>query len=109
MSTPDAKLVVSSVRLASRSVLFRHIDAGETPVVDTLAVRLHADSAILINMKIRLKLSGAPLAYTLALVEGTTDNYKAFGTELWSDNRVVPAALKELVFLRTSIVNQCPT
>ena len=60
-------------------------------------------------MKSRPKLSGAPLGYTLALVEGTTDSYQAFGSALWSDDRAVPATLKELVFLRTSIVNQCPT
>ena len=60
-------------------------------------------------MTIRPKLSGAPLAYALALVEGTADPYKSFGTALWSDGQVVPAALKELIFLRSSIVNQCPT
>lgn len=60
-------------------------------------------------MKIRLKLSGAPLGYTLANVEGTTDPYAAFGKALWDDDRAVPATRKELVFLRTSIANQCPT
>ena len=60
-------------------------------------------------MKIRPKLSGAPLAYALAKVEGTTDPYRSFGTALWSDERAVSAALKELVFLRSSIVNECPT
>lgn len=60
-------------------------------------------------MKIRLKLSGAPLGYTLASVEGTTEPYSAFGKALWADDQAVPAARKELVFLRTSIVNQCPT
>lgn len=59
-------------------------------------------------MKIRIKLAGAPLSYMMALVEGT-DVYKSFGATLWADDRVVPAALKELVFMRTSIVNQCPT
>lgn len=60
-------------------------------------------------MKMRPKLSGAPLAYTLALVEGTTDPHAAFGKALWSDERAVSATLKELVFLRASIVNDCPT
>lgn len=61
-------------------------------------------------MKTRIKLSGAPLAYMLALVEGTADGHKAFGTALWSDeDRVVPATLKELVFLRSSIINRCDT
>jgi len=60
-------------------------------------------------MKTRIKLSGAPLAYTLAIVEGTADEYKAFGSALWSDDGKVPAALKELVFLRCSYVNRCDT
>ncbi len=60
-------------------------------------------------MRIRPKLSGAPLAYTLAQVEGTADPYQSFGAALWSDDGTVPLALKELLFLRASIVNQCPT
>lgn len=60
-------------------------------------------------MQSRPKLSGAPLAYTLAQVKGVGDHYKSFGSELWSDDQQVPAALKELLFLRTSIINQCPT
>jgi len=60
-------------------------------------------------MKSRPKLSGAPLAYTVALVEGTADSYQAFGKALWSEDRAVPPILKELVFIRTSILNQCPT
>ena len=60
-------------------------------------------------MRIRPKLSGAPLDYTLTRVEGTADHYKAFGKALWSDERAVAAALKELVFLRISILNGCHT
>lgn len=60
-------------------------------------------------MKSRPKLSGAPLAYTLSKVDGTADGYTAFGAALWADTRLVSAALKELVFLRSSIVNECPT
>lgn len=60
-------------------------------------------------MKSRPKLSGAPLAYTLAQVEGTADPYQSFGKNLWAEDRDVSAVLKELVFLRSSIVNQCPT
>ncbi len=60
-------------------------------------------------MKTRIKLSGAPLAYTLALVEGTADHYKAFGSALWADDQVVAPTLKELVFLRSSIINECET
>ena len=60
-------------------------------------------------VKSRPKLSGAPLAYALAKVEGTTDSYGAFGKSLWSKDGAASEVLKELVFLRTSIVNQCPT
>jgi hypothetical protein len=60
-------------------------------------------------MKIRPKLSGAPLGYTLAQVEGTAEPYQSFGATLWADDRTVSALLKELVFIRTSIVNQCLT
>lgn len=60
-------------------------------------------------MKIRPKLSGAPLAYTMARVDGAGDHYQAFGTALWADDRLVPSTLKELVFLRSSIVNECHT
>ena len=60
-------------------------------------------------MAIRYKLAGAPLSYTMALVDGTADNYKSFGSALWSDERELSAVVKELVFLRTSIVNECPT
>ncbi len=54
-------------------------------------------------------MSGAPLAYSLAKVEGTAEPYQAFGKALWAKEAAIPAALKELVFLRSSIVNQCPT
>lgn len=60
-------------------------------------------------MNIRPKLTGAPLAYTTALVEGAADHYRAFGQALWSEDRALSAVMKELVFLRCSIVNECPT
>ena len=62
-----------------------------------------------VGMNIRPKLSGSPLLYTLVGVEGLGDGYQSFATSLWSDDRKVAAALKELVFLRTSVVNACPT
>lgn len=61
------------------------------------------------GVNIRPKLTGAPLGYTLHKVDGTGDHYKAFGESLWDDGRAISAALKELVFLRCSIVNECPT
>lgn len=60
-------------------------------------------------MKSRPKLSGAPLAYALAQVEGTAAPYASFGSSLWSAEGAVSEALKELVFLRTSTVNECDT
>ncbi len=60
-------------------------------------------------MNIRPKLSAAPLGYTLHKVDGTADAYKAFGLALWDEEGAVPLRLKELIFVRTSIVNQCPT
>lgn len=59
-------------------------------------------------MKSRPKLSGSPLGYTLALVEGT-GVYSDFGAALWDEARAIPARLKELVFIRSSIINDCPT
>jgi len=58
---------------------------------------------------VRPKLSGAPLGYTFWKTGGIGDDYTAFAKALWSDDRAVDAALKELVFLRCSIVNACPT
>lgn len=60
-------------------------------------------------MKIRPKLAAAPLGYTTYRVDGTAEHYRAFGTALWDDDRAVSAALKELVFLRCSIINECRT
>lgn len=61
------------------------------------------------SMRSRPKLSGAPLAYAMAKVDDTAEPYKAFGMALWHETTAVPAALKELLFLRSSIVNRCPT
>lgn len=59
-------------------------------------------------MKIRPKLSGAPLAYTLAMVEGSSEPHAAFAAALWAEG-TVGARLKELVFLRSSVLNECHT
>ncbi len=60
-------------------------------------------------MRIRPKLSGAPLAYTLHHVGGAADHYGDFGRAVWSEERELSAITKELVFLRTSLVNHCGT
>lgn len=69
--------------------------------------RLNVGNTALV--KSRPKLSGAPLAYAMSKVEGTADAYSAFGKHLWADERAVSAVLKELIFLRCSIVNECLT
>jgi len=60
-------------------------------------------------MNIRPKLSAAPLGYTLHKVDGTADAYKAFGSALWDEDAALALRVKEMVFIRASIVNQCPT
>ena len=60
-------------------------------------------------MNIRPKPVKAPLGKTLKMVGDTAATYGAFGDALWAADGATPATLKELVFIRTSIVNQCPT
>jgi hypothetical protein len=60
-------------------------------------------------MKSRPKLAGAPLGYTMWKVDGAADAYRDFGRAIWADDATVSARLKELLFLRCSIVNACPT
>ena len=60
-------------------------------------------------MNIHPKLSAAPLGYALTKVDGAADAYKGFGSALWSDETAVALRLKELIFIRTSMVNQCST
>lgn len=49
------------------------------------------------------------MAYALHLVDGVTEPLRGFTENLWGDERAVSAQLKELVFLRSSIVNECHT
>jgi hypothetical protein len=60
-------------------------------------------------MQSRPKLTAAPLAYAMWKVEGTQEPYGEFGRSLWAAERAVALRLKELVFLRASIVNECVT
>ena len=57
----------------------------------------------------RPKVREAPYGYTLTLVPGARDGVSAFSQAIWSEDGTVPATTKELVFLRTSHVNRCPT
>ena len=57
----------------------------------------------------RPKVREAPYGYTLTLVPGAREGGAAFSRAIWSDEGALSAITKELVFLRTSIVNRCPT
>jgi hypothetical protein len=57
----------------------------------------------------RPKVRPGPYGYTLTLVPGARDGGAALSQALWSDEGTVPGITKELVFLRTSHVNRCPT
>lgn len=51
----------------------------------------------------------APFAFTVAQVPGAKEGFDAFATALWSQDGAVPRRSKELIFLRTSILNDCVT
>ncbi len=51
----------------------------------------------------------APFGYTLRLVPGLEAAVAGLRDVLWSAEGTVSARLKELVFLRTSVVNHCET
>jgi hypothetical protein len=59
--------------------------------------------------EIRPTLREAPYSYTLGLVPGLREALAQFGDTLWSPDGRVSLRARELVFLRTSIVNQCET
>ncbi len=58
---------------------------------------------------VRPKVREAPYGYTLTLVPGAQDALARVTATLWDPGGAVPERLKELVFLRTSLVNQCQT
>lgn len=51
----------------------------------------------------------APFAFTVAQVPGAREGFDAFATALWSQDGTVSRRSKELIFLRTSMVNDCVT
>jgi hypothetical protein len=55
----------------------------------------------------RPRVREAPFGYTTTLVPGAKDALAAFSSAIWNPEGTVPERLKELVFLRTSIVNRC--
>ena len=57
----------------------------------------------------RPRVREAPYGHTLTLVPGAQDALARVTATLWDPGGAVPERLKELVFLRTSIVNLCDT
>jgi hypothetical protein len=57
----------------------------------------------------RPALREAPYGYTVSLVNGLPDALAGFAAALWNPTGAAPERVKELVFLRTSIVNHCAT
>src|SRR4051794_13279016 len=55
----------------------------------------------------RPRVREAPFGYTTTLVPGAKDALAGFSAAIWSPEGTVPERTKELVFLRTSIVNRC--
>ncbi|CAA9548435.1 MAG: hypothetical protein AVDCRST_MAG18-95 [uncultured Thermomicrobiales bacterium] len=55
----------------------------------------------------RPRVREAPFGYTTTLVPGAKEALAAFSAAIWSDEGTIPPRTKELVFLRTSIVNKC--
>lgn len=53
----------------------------------------------------RLRLS--PLAFTWTFVPGTKESLESFMAALWNPEGAVSPKLKELIFLRSSWVNEC--
>jgi len=57
----------------------------------------------------RPALREAPYGYTVSLVNGLPDALASFIAALWNPAGAASERVKELVFLRTSIVNRCHT
>jgi hypothetical protein len=57
----------------------------------------------------RPALREAPYGYTLGLVPGAPEAVAALSKVFWDPAGTVSERRKELVFLRTSMVNRCPT
>lgn len=51
----------------------------------------------------------APFGYVQTLVPGVKEALASLSAALWHPDGSVPERLKELVFLRTSIINRCET
>lgn len=58
-------------------------------------------------MNLRFKLAAAPVAYTLSQIPEARERQGALHEAIWAESGTVGARLKELVFLRTSMINRC--
>jgi hypothetical protein len=56
-----------------------------------------------------MTLREAPSGHTISLVPGAKDALAGWTAILWREDGAVPPRVKELAFLRTSIVNDCKT
>lgn len=57
----------------------------------------------------RPRVHEAPFGYVLTLVPGAKEAQTSLSAALWDTGGSVPERVKELIFLRTSIVNRCET
>jgi hypothetical protein len=57
----------------------------------------------------RPSLREAPFDYTVRLVPGAPEALAGFVAALWNPAAATTLRVKELVFLRTSLVNRCDT
>lgn len=57
----------------------------------------------------RPRVREAPFGYTTTLVPGAKEALAQVTAAFWAPDGAVSEQLKELVFLRTSIVNRCET
>lgn len=55
----------------------------------------------------RPRVREAPFGFTITQVPGVQEALKAFSAAIWSEDGEVSPILKEYIFLRTSIVNNC--
>lgn len=58
---------------------------------------------------VRARLREAPFGHVLTLVPGAKEAQTSLSAALWDAGGSVSERVKELIFLRTSIVNRCET
>lgn len=58
-------------------------------------------------MNLRFKLAAAPVAYTLSQIPQALEHQAELHEAIWAESGTVGNRAKELVFLRTSMINRC--